>query len=312
VVGYGIPKYLGLLLVAAWALLPATYETWASATNLQWVCSVSMLMVLALPTGDIERNPMKAALWTVLCGLTGVTSAMLGPAFLLRGWLDRSRAYFTLGILLCACALLQLFIVKTLGVTQREFTLGLRLSTLPSVLQTVFSPLIGVTLVEQLARPMRNGGVSLIYFLAVYVAAFALIGFSLIAAYKARGAHLVLTIASTWLLVTFLNTFGALGPALSYVSASYGARYFLFGSMCFCLLLSFGTTARNPMIRYGSVTLLAMICITAVIDRARGDWFLPFVTGPSWRNEIKTCRPDKACTVNIWPQGWSVVLAPHQ
>ena len=58
VVGYGINRPVGLLLVAAWTLMPASYETWASATNVQWICSVSMLLMLMLPH-EVDRAQLR-------------------------------------------------------------------------------------------------------------------------------------------------------------------------------------------------------------------------------------------------------------
>ena len=145
---YGVNRVVGLLLVAAWALMPATYETWASATNIQWICSVSMLLILLLPDRDIRRHFKKILLWTLLCGLTGVTSVMLAPGYLARAYLERSKWLALVGTLLCACALVQLAVLKFHGVPGRPFTVDLQLLTIPMLLQTILTPLIGVGLVE--------------------------------------------------------------------------------------------------------------------------------------------------------------------
>ena len=44
-----LSDFVTALLVICWAFLPATYEIWASATNLQWTFSIAALLVLLMP-----------------------------------------------------------------------------------------------------------------------------------------------------------------------------------------------------------------------------------------------------------------------
>ncbi len=308
---YAINRIVGLLLVAAWALMPATYEIWASATNVQWTCSVSMLLILLLPHDDIRRHFKKIVLWTALCGLTGVTSCMLAPGFLVRAWLERSKRLALLGVLLCVCALIQLVLLKVYGVHNRAFMIGPRILTIPMLLQTVLTPLVGVGLVETLARPMRDGSASALSFAFVYLAGLSLMLVAVAAALRAQRAALVAIVTGLWVLVSVLNTFGAIGQPIGLVGALGGARYYLFGAMCFCLLLAFGTAAQAPVSRCIATALLAVIVATSVIALARGTWIAFFTEGPSWRAEIAKCDPAAPCRVAIWPRDWTVTLAPR-
>lgn len=312
VVRCAINHLVGLLLVAAWTLMPASYETWPSATNLQWTCSVSMLLVLLLPDDDVRRHFGKIVVWTALCGLTGVTSAMLAPGYLVRAWLERSKRLALLGALLCVCALIQLALVKVYGVHDRPFALGPRILTLPTLLQTVLTPLIGIEAVEDLARPIREGHASALLFAIIYLAGFSLILIAIVSALQARRPALVALVAGLWALVSILNTFGAIGPPIGRVAALGGARYYLFGAMCFCLLLAFGTAARAWPARYAATVLLAIVAGSSVAGLAGGSWRDIHTDGPSWRAEIARCDPAAPCRVAIWPRDWSVTLAPAQ
>lgn len=305
VVGYRINRLAGLLLVAAWTLMPASYETWASATNVQWICSISMLLVLALPHEAIERNFAKALVWTVLCGLTGVPSCMLAPGYLARAYTDRSKHFALLGVVLGLCALVQLAVLMRYGAGDRVLNLNPRILTLPMLLQTMLVPLFGVDWVGELSAPLRQGARALSAF--TVLAGLSLMLFAVAIAWRARRVPIVLIVAGLWILVSLVNTFGALGPPLDLISGKGGARYYLFGAMCFCLLLAIGTTAPS---RSGSGVAVALLLVILGASAAQlgSPWFTQHTEGPSWKRELAKCAPSAPCAVAIWPDGWSVKL----
>src|SRR5262249_10563882 len=138
-----IPLEVGALLVGAWALLPQTYEVWASATNLQWVAGVSVLLMLALPDDALDARRHRWTAWALVCGLSGIPAVIAAPVFLVRGWRERARGAFSIGIALSACALLHAWIVATTPLDEREFDADLLLIVVPFFLQSVLSPLFG-------------------------------------------------------------------------------------------------------------------------------------------------------------------------
>ena len=305
VVGYGINRLAGLLLVAAWTLMPASYETWASATNVQWTCSVSMLLVLVLPGGIIERHFAKMLVWTAICGLTGVPSCMLAPGYLARAFIDRSRHFAVLGTLLVLCAVLQLAVLMRYGVTDRSFALDPRILTLPTLLQTILVPLFGVEWIGTLSMQLRDGARALSAF--VYLAGLSLMLFAVLAARRAQPTAIILIVAGLWILVSLLNTFGALGPPLELMSGKGSARYFLFGAMCFCLLLAIGTAAGSRLQSVIAAVLLLTIAGKSIAQIGE-HWTIEHVKGPSWKQEVAKCAAAAPCEVAIWPNGWSVRL----
>ncbi len=305
VASYGINRHVGLLLVAGWTLMPASYETWASATNVQWICSVSMLLVLMLPNETVERHFAKTLVWTAICGLTGVTSCILAPGYLARAYLNRSRHFAVLGTLLALCAMLQLAVLMRFGVSGRSFVSDPRTLTLPTLLQTILVPLFGVDWVGELAAPLRDGARARSVF--TYLVGLSLMLLAVAIAWRARPTAIILIVAGLWILVSLVNTFGALGPPLELVSGTGGARYFLFGAMCFCLLLAIGTTAHWRLGSGIAVALLVVIVGTSTAQLG-SPWLVMHVEGPSWKQEVAKCAPVGPCEVAIWPNGWSVKL----
>jgi hypothetical protein len=104
---YGIRRLDCVAAVTIWALLPPTYEVFATATNLQWVCSISILLICALPPHVLKTRYEPALyLWAAVCGLTGVPSCITAPGYLLRGRVERSRPHLVIGAVLGACAVI--------------------------------------------------------------------------------------------------------------------------------------------------------------------------------------------------------------
>jgi len=307
---YRLNRVVGLLLVIAWVFLPGTYETVASATNVQWICSISMLLVLLLPSEDIERNLGKLVIWTALCGLTGVPSCMLAPGFLFRAVYDRSKAFFILGAILSVCALVQLIILKLFGATGRSFAVDVEILTLPALLQTVLVPLFGAGRIARLAEPIREGTATIWPYVVAYGAALVLMLVSISIALRAQRAAIVMLLLFLWVLVTVLNSFGAIGPPRDLISATFGARYYLLGSVCFCLLLVFGTAVPGRIPKIVTGGLLGLIVVSSAAERIFLPWMQPFFEGPSWRVEVEKCRPDAPCDLAIWPPSWIVRVQP--
>jgi hypothetical protein len=123
---------------------------------------------------------------------------------------------------------------------------------------------------------------------------------------------LVALITGQWMLVSLLNTFGAIGSARGLISGAGGARYYLFGAMCFCLLFAMGTRAPQRIPRRAAAAMLILIVGASAAERVRAHWIVPYLTGPSWRNEVAKCPAQSNCTLEIWPGRpvWTVTLGP--
>jgi hypothetical protein len=165
------------------------------------------------------------------------------------------------------------------------------------------TPLVGVEAVESFVGPLRQGVVHLAAIPLIYLAAVPWMVLAIALACRAVRPALVATVIGMWLLASLLFTFGALGPPLGLISPLGGARYYLFGAMCFCVLLAWGSTARSPLARYTAIAMLVLIISVALNQRLRSFWVPVFTQGPSWKAELEKCVPQSACIVTIWPQG---------
>jgi hypothetical protein len=210
-----------------------------------------------------------------------------------------------LGTLLVLCALLQLAVLMRYGVADRSFVLDPRILTLPTLLQTILVPLVGVDWIGELSAPLREGARALSAF--VYLVGLSLMLLAVLVARRARPTAIILIVAGLWVLVSVVNTFGALGPPLGLISGKGGARYFLFGAMCFCLLLAIGTAAGSRLQSVIAAVLLLTIAGRSIAQIGE-HWTIEHAEGPSWKQEVAKCAALAPCEVAIWPNGWSVQL----
>jgi hypothetical protein len=104
---------LGGAFALALVLVPNTYEVLLTVVNLQWVLAAGLLLLL------LSRDPVGAGSWVhdlaaaALLGLTGPYSVLLAPLFAWRAWRRRTRASVALAAIIAACALAQLYFLRT-------------------------------------------------------------------------------------------------------------------------------------------------------------------------------------------------------
>jgi hypothetical protein len=303
---YGIRRSVCLLAVFIWALLPPTYEVFATATNVQWVCSISILLICALPPRVLETRYEPALyVWAVACGLTGVPSCITAPGFLLRGVTERSRPHFVMGAALCACALFQLAIIATHPIEGRSFAFAPLTLVLPGLLQTVLSPVMSADIADLIGAKIRTGDAGAdVAATATVLGSLSLICLAAALAWSRRWRSLTVTLLFLWLLETVLNTFGAFGAyPEGLISGWGGARYYLFGCVCFLLLLVLGTTADHRLARQISIALICLMAGVSLAQMVRSPWTRPLTEGPAWADEVKRCASLQSCMVTAWPSG---------
>jgi len=143
----------GLLLVAAYTLLPATFEVFLNATNIQWITGVSILIYLTMPTDWIERHWKLGAAWSFVCGLSGVPATILTPLFLLRALVERSLPIAFVATVLGLSTVIQLAILAHFGGgATRSYLLEPSALFVPLLLQSVISPLLSADVGDWLGR----------------------------------------------------------------------------------------------------------------------------------------------------------------
>jgi hypothetical protein len=314
---FALRRYVALLLVLTWALLAHTYEVFATATNLQWVCSISVLLLCTSSLGSRSKWSRYFIYgWVVACGLTGVASCVLAPGFFIRALLDKSRPHFVIGVLLTACSMFQLWIITTHETTvPRSFTRDIELLVLPTLLNTIAEPLIGSRQEEQLVNAIQPGvpgaGVAKIILEVSTISIIVFLALSLWrGARNRRVAFLIVVIL--WALASVIYTFGAIGDPKTLLLLWSGARYYLLGAVAFCLMLALATEASS---RYARIAALSILSLSVAISAA--DIIMPSPLrylyshgGPSWSAELARCGPERPCRVKIWPGSdiWTVDL----
>lgn len=292
----GLKPLVTICLILLWTFLPITYEIWANATNLQTTCAVSTLLVLLMPARDLERRLPAWALWVALCGLTGVPSCMLIPGFALRATAERSRPHLWLGALLVACAGVQLSLILRADLAERAMAFDAGSMGLAASIQTIVLPLAGVDAAGWIVAHVRPA-------LVIGCCAALVIG---LAGPLWRSPPLrlpVSIIGGSWLVVTGVSLFGALGQPGLYVAPLAGARYFVVGSMSFCLLLAAATASGRQRVAVPAGIALGWMALLAVLQPLGASWTYGLIGGPAWSDEVALCRhaADRSCAPRIWP-----------
>ncbi|MBV8739533.1 MAG: hypothetical protein JO007_20220 [Alphaproteobacteria bacterium] len=300
---HSLAKMVGLLLVAAWALLPQTFEVWLNATNIQWITGVSMLVFLAMPAGWIEQHWKGGAAWCLVCGLSGVPATVLAPFFFLRAFMERSFTILILAIVLSVTVVAQLAILTDVG-EPRPYLLDPWFLVMPLFLQSVLSPVLSAEVVDKIAPSIvdRNSQHVIMTTISVLIAGIGIMGFATAAAYSGCRKPYVWLVLMAWLVVTIIQNFGSIDPRAE-LSGWAGGRYFLFGSMCLCLLLAWGTEARQTVPRVVSMGLLIAVMVSGIYTVAFSPWCRLELHGPSWRKQVKSCAVGHTCKIIVWPGG---------
>ena len=304
---YDLATPVALLLIGSWALLPQTYEVWLSATNAQWIAGVSPLLLFAMPTEWVERHFKSAAAACLVYAVSGVPSVLLAPLFLLRAGVERSGPIAILGILLGAGASLQLAVLFWVG-EQRPFPTNPLVLVLPLFLQSVLAPVLSGDFANEIARWIQkpnavNSAAAIAGTLAIGLGIMSVA--TVAASSSGRKVH-ALSLLLACIFVTEVQNFGAIEPH-GHISGWSGGRYFLFGSMCLCLLLAWGTKARQVFLRVASIGFLCSIVLTGVAEAILSPWAKSLTHGPSWRQQIDACPPKIACKITVWPGGTWIV-----
>ena len=291
---YRLSPLIAALLVAAWTVLPGRYEVWLSATTIQWVAGISILWLLVMPREWIERHWRGLALWCAVCGLSGVPAVLMAPIFLVRAVAGRSRPVLGISLVLGICAMFQLSLLVVFG-SARPFAFHPLELGGGFLLQSVLSPIFSVDLAPRALSKTTSIGVM---FLALGIVAVVMRG-----ARSGVGPRPVALVIIAWCFVSFLQAFGSLGPTTELLTGWAGGRYFLFGSMCLCILLAWGTRAAQTGHRRVAVTLMAGVVVAGIAQAQWSKWPRSMLVGPLGGSRFTPAvraKPATARTAKAW------------
>ena len=302
----GVPRPVTGLAVVLWAASPTNIEIFMTATNVQWVMGISVMMLAFLSLEGTGRGSLALmAAWALFCGLSGVPSCIAAPLLLLRGLLSRSPRHLVLGSVLAFCAIVQLSVIVHNPVTDRAFLHWPRILLLPTLIQTVYLPLVGKGHADELGRLALASRVGA---LLVAVPALAIMGFiSAAIAFGTRKRRTLLIVLVAWLSISAVQLLGSLGPpgqVLAAFSALQNGRYLAAGQLAVVLALCLSATT---VIRPLTVALLLLCLWNGVATSYKMERAFKQSLTP-WRRALAACSA-RPCAVPIWPNGWTVTLA---
>ncbi len=304
---HGLPRWVGAVAAVMLALLPAGYEVYLSATNVQWTCSLLALLICLgedLPAGGV-RAALRYALLAV-CGLTGLPSCILGPVFLVAAWRRRTAYGWAMLAVMAAASAVQIGVIlahRGQISAVRPFNVSL-LVLVPMAMQE------GLALV--LPINFLNAGAPGLDTLAARVQ-LAAVGLGLIAGVAAiardsLGRFPALVLAGASVLASVMNQVGALEQVQDMVSGGRGGRYFFLGQCCIVLLLAAGLAARGKLPRIMAGVMTTLVLAGGVLEVAARDWSSVFTTGPSVAEQVDGCRPGAMCRIRAWPVGPEILV----
>lgn len=283
------------------ALLPLGYEVYLTSTNLQWLCSATMLLLALLRVHQWTRGAQVLAMtWTALCALSGVPAVMLAPILLLASRVHRSKSHVALAFILAAGAVVQLGVILAHEHTDRAVSVDAFFLTVPALLQAVLAPVVGGDAIATLASAVNDGATAVVEALIVFgigTAAWLISRLRI-----TEGGGFVAIVVAAALLCICLNIFGAVGARETFISPFAGGRYFYLAAVCWILLWAALANDPNPVLRtLGLVVILGGLLANARDIGPQSAWRQFLVTGPSWKAVVEQCGAQRPCQVLVWP-----------
>ena len=296
---------LSCFIIIILALNPQGYEIYLTATNIQWVCSVSILIIFTLDVRGWRSLCVNYIyIFVLISGLTGVCSAMLAPIYLIRGYHLRSQFHLKAGLLLFFSGVFHLIIIYSNTHPERSFSTDIFTLTFPMILQSIWSPIFGAGVVDDALGLVANVKQAWIWGGLVYVISLLLSIFIMQTARTDKeDKYLAPMLFLTWIYISMLNVFGSIGDPNALVSGWGGGRYFYLGSVCFVVLL--GLAASNGKFVKSTISYLIIIVmlISGINQNYNATWKNWLISGKSWQETVKLCRELRPCEVEVWPGG---------
>lgn len=298
-----LTRMAGVLLLL---LVPASEEIWLQTLHCQFELTLCCGIILALEpeAGLLGLLRLAILLLTPLCG-PGVIALI--PLFLLRLIGERSTARLLQVVVLCLATAIQvlLFLRATPG---RGFSLD------PAVLLCIMTvrhlalPFLGGARAEMIAAAIRarlaSGHIPHVATILPMLAG-GMLALMVAARPAPRPAFWLLAAA---LLIAVLSYFGAIGQATSLIDIHLGERYAFVPEALFSLgLLAITATTWRPLALLGWIAITWQI--TVGVQQFTHPWSLTS-DGPSWRPQVASHWLHPEQPLNLWPDGWTVMLEP--
>jgi hypothetical protein len=303
--GYQFSAIISVCLISAVAMLWQGYEISLNATNTQWIAGLSVLLVLALPADALARYPKLTAAWLLICGLSGISAVLSAPAFALRWLLERCRVFgLCLGALSVAAAV-QLCMVLSHDIGARHFKIEPIRLIAAAVMQTVVDPVFGHSRATQLGQGVLDGSSVALTLIGAILIACALLAVAIVR--QSRERIIVVTLVFTWPVVTLIQSIATLRSTQEQLTG-WDGRYFVYGAVCFCLLLAFAARDGSRTLAIPALVALALVTPVGIWERLTNRYAGVFLRGPSWSDAARGCGSARPCELPIWPAPLKIVV----
>ena len=290
-------------------LVPGTEELWLQSLHAQFQLTLCCGIILALETGTGTGAGAAARLailaLTPLCGPGGI---VLVPLFLLRAALDRSRARLGQGLVLAAGSAVQVLLFFE-PFASREFRLDPVTLVCVVAVRHVVEPLFGLKVAYRAGHAIRRD-LALHHLpvgaMLLAVAVFVPVGVAALRVKRAGASRWLLAAAGCTACVAY---YGAIGGATVLIGAQSAERYvFVPQALLALAILAFAATAPRRVARVAGVLVVWLLVAGAATFVAT----LPDTrNGPAWSDEVRAWQHDPSRALRLWPDGWTVRLAPR-
>ncbi|WP_419730666.1 hypothetical protein [Lichenicola sp.] len=296
-------RIAGILLIL---LVPATEEIWLQTLHCQFELTLCCGIILALePAAGLAALARLAILaLTPLCGPGGI---VLIPLFLARAALDRSAARLLQGLTLAAASAVQILVFFQ-PFAGRAYHLDPLMLLCVVAIRHIVEPFFGLTVAYRAGHDVQNqlaAGHVALWAVLLPVALF--VPFVVVLLRTRRAA------ASRWLLAAAVFTapaayYGALGGTAMLIGAQSGERYIFVPQALLALaVLALAATSTRRIARAAWSAVVWLMVIGAIMYPET----LPLIrNGPAWRDQVRAWQLDPSHRLRIWPDGWTVTLAP--
>lgn len=297
-------------------------RVWLNTLEVQYMlCVIAFLMLLNNPISKYRLAGTVRQLLLVMCGLTGVVSCFIMPAFLYKAIITKSRQFVIYTVILTICSLLQIIVfLQTYFSSNTDLTnrfiqhsaatyIGIILN---SIILQFFMPFFGrgifnisffstVEIAIQSVYPtLIKFGYPLMPVLIGMLVIIVLIGFMI---YTAESINTQLFLLCITLVATLSTLFS--------INTSGGPRYTYIPSIMIVVFLVSNCNNRiiRGSLRYISIVLISSSMLFKCIE------YRPIMNGfayddnwPSWVNEVRMWRENNKHSLKIWPPPWQMQL----
>lgn len=297
---------IGIIILSIILLLVSgqTYEVLSNSTNLQWICSLCVMVAIFLPDHVLQRRFYINSVLILLAGLSGVPSSMLAPSMMLRGLVVKSWTQITFAIILGCTALIQIFIILSSQLEERDTD---RYSIFELFYVSVIRPPLGLLLTQKGSQTLMSAAYARLDVLILFGFAVIVLAGTLYLIWRWSGLktvrHDATIIVLTGCLISAVNIFGSLSTEIDAMLGIGGGRYYLVGFVAVLMILCLASRS----LQWRHFNLVGLVLVVAVAINLAYAIAAGTTTrhtyNRSWQGQLRQCAQAQVATCNvvIWP-----------